>query len=54
MIEEPVVITNPVEHEAGQRALAKHAAAGSERTQREIARGQQRLAQFQDRPPQGG
>jgi hypothetical protein len=49
-VEEAAVMhSNPVEHEAGQRALAKHAGAEAERTQREIERGKQRLAELQNR-----
>jgi hypothetical protein len=51
--EAAVVHSNPIEHAAGQRALAKHSGGASgERTQQEIARGRQRLAELQDRPPQ--
>ena len=46
---EPVVITNPIEHAAGQRALARHAGGASgERTRQEIARGQQRLKELRN------
>jgi hypothetical protein len=49
----PVVMMDPVEFEAGQRALAKHTgAASSERTRQEIERGKQQLAELQERPPQ--
>jgi hypothetical protein len=50
--EPPQMPSNPIEYEAGQRGLAKHAAAGSERTRREIERGEQRLAELRERPPQ--
>jgi hypothetical protein len=46
-VEAAAIISNLAEHEAGQRALAKHAGAGGERTRQEIARGQQRSAEFQ-------
>jgi hypothetical protein len=46
---EVVVPSNPVEHEAGQRALARHAGGASgERTRQEIERGKQRLAQLRN------
>jgi hypothetical protein len=48
--EAAAVVTNPVEHAAGQAALAKHAGAGGERTRQEIARGQQRSAELRERP----
>ena len=44
---EAAVISNPIEDKAGKRALMKHAGAGGERTRQEIARGQQRSAEFQ-------
>ena len=42
-----VAPSNSIEHEAGQRALAKHAGAAGERTRQEIEKGQRRAAQFQ-------
>jgi hypothetical protein len=49
-------VTLPDDHPdlvAGRRALARYAGGASgERTRQEIERGQQRLKEFQDRPPQ--
>jgi hypothetical protein len=45
--EAAVAPSNSIEHEAGQRALAKHAGAAGERTRQEIEKGQRRAAQFQ-------
>jgi hypothetical protein len=40
-----VMVTNPVEHEAGQQALMKHAA-GNARLQEELQAGRQALAKY--------
>jgi hypothetical protein len=41
-----VVVTNPVEHAAGQAALAKHGAAAAERLREEMEAGARTLAKF--------
>jgi hypothetical protein len=50
IVEEVAVVpSNPVEHEAGQRALARHAGgASAERLREEIERGQQRLKELRN------
>jgi hypothetical protein len=41
-----VVPSNPIEHEAGRKALARHADVGGARLKEEIAAGQRRLDQY--------
>jgi hypothetical protein len=45
-VEEAMVITDPVEHAAGQAALMKHAGAGGQRLREELEAGRQALAKF--------
>jgi hypothetical protein len=50
-VQEPQVISNPIEHEAGQRALRRHADLGNERLREEIEAGQQALARHAGERP---
>jgi hypothetical protein len=47
--EEPQVLSNPIEAEAGRRALARHGAAAGERLREEMEAGQRTLAKFRTR-----